>query len=351
MTELQPEQQPRLQGQAHMLANRLGKKFKHLAKWAKRTGAGAFRLYDRDIPEIPLVLDYYMDADSGDCVSGALYKRPYEKDEKEEMLWLDAMKEAAAGALGIDPDCIIIKQRQRQHGDAQYGKQADSAVTRIITENTLRYKVNLSDYLDTGLFPDRRLLRNMVQQEAAEKRVLNLFCYTGAYSVAAAAGSASATCSVDMSNTYIGWAKDNFSLNKINSRIVSMRDYWHMGNYKANIIVRADALVFLKEARQRRCTFDAIILDPPAFSNSKKMTETLDLKRDHPRLLSQCLALLEPGGKLWFSANARSFSPSAPDLETELKRKYPAVQVSDISRRLIDEDFRGRKTPRTFLLS
>ena len=331
-----------------MLANRIAKKFKHLSKWARRTGAGAFRLYDRDIPELPLVLDFYGDANSPALVSGALYRRPNGKTQTEEELWLKAMQEAIAAALAIDCAQIFIKRRQRQRGADQYEKLSDAAVTRIITENGLRFKVNLSDYLDTGLFPDRRLLRAAIKREAAGKKALNLFCYTGSYSAAAAAGGAASTCSVDLSNTYLGWAMDNFSLNKIKSRSAAMRDYWAMHKHKANILVKSDALAFLEKARQERCAWDIIILDPPAFSNSKKMSGTLDLRRDYLKLLELCLGLLNTGGTLWFSANSKRWTKSAQALEAELKETFPALKVSDVTKQITDEDFRGRKIPRTF---
>ena len=331
-----------------MLANRLAKKFKHLSKWARRTGAGAFRLYDRDIPEIPLALDYYADENSAGAVAGALYQRPYEKDPQEEDAWLEAMRQAAAAALGIGSENVFLKQRRRQRGKNQYEKQSNRAVTRIVNECGLRFKVNLSDYLDTGLFPDRRLLRALLRQDAAGKRVLNLFSYTGSFSVAAAAGGASATCSVDMSNTYTDWAADNFALNKYKARIADSRNYGGMLRHKAHLLVRSDVLAFLKEARRTRCTWDLIILDPPAFSNSKKMSGTLDIQRDHRELLAQCLALLEPAGKLWFSVNAGRFNAEA--LEAELQPVYPSVKVDDMTKKITDEDFLGRKLPLTFLI-
>jgi len=336
--------------QAQMLANRLAKKFKHLSKWARRTGAGAFRLYDRDIPEIPLAIDYYIDENSQGAIAGALYQRPYEKDEKEEEQWLAAMREAATGALGISGENVFIKQRKRQRGSHQYEKQSDAGVTRIINEHGLRFKVNLSDYLDTGLFLDRRLLRALLKQDAAGKRVLNLFSYTGSYSVAAAAGGASATCSVDMSNTYNNWAADNFSLNKYRARIADSRNCGGMLRHKAHLLVRADALEFLDLARRARSAFDLIILDPPAFSNSKKMSGTLDIKRDHWQLLDKCLTLLAPTGKLWFSVNSRRFNADAASLEAELKPSYTSVTVTDMTNQTTDEDFRDRKPPRTFLI-
>ena len=350
MPDNKTAQQARLQEQAIMFANRLAKRIKHLTKWAQRTNAGAFRLYDRDIPEIPLALDYYIDAKSGDCVSGALYQRPYEKDANEEEIWLNAMCKAASDALGIDSARIFIKLRERQRGTHQYEKQSDLAVTRIITEKGLRFRVNLSDYLDTGLFPDRRLLRARIRQDAEDKKVLNLFSYTGSFSIAAAAGGAAATCSVDLSNTYCNWAQENFSLNKIKSHVIDTGEYWAAYKHKAHALVRADVLVFLKQARIKSCTWDVIVLDPPGFSNSKKMIDTLDLRRDHLKLLEQCLALLAPGGTLWFSVNAKNFRESARDLEAVLREKFPKVSVTDVTRRLVDEDFRGRKTPGTFLI-
>ena len=346
--------------QAQMLANRLSKKFKHLSKWAKRCGTWAFRLYDRDIPEIPLVLDYYGDGVSQGAVSGALYNRPYEKDEKEEEAWLEAMRKAVSEALGINPADIFLKRRLRQRGGNQYNKQSNRTVVRTVNENGLQFKVNLSDYLDTGFFPDRRLMRSKIKNEAAGKKVLNLFCYTATYSVAAAAGGAEASCSVDMSNTYLDWALENFRLNKIKTRITDSRDNNSMLRHSGHQLVRANVLVFLREARTARCKWDIIVLDPPAFSNSKKMKavktpgkplpQTLDLKRDHLELIEQCLELLEEGGKLWFSLNARGFSTDADALETALKSKFPQVKVLDLTKKLTDEDFKGKKIPRTFLI-
>jgi 23S rRNA G2069 N7-methylase RlmK/C1962 C5-methylase RlmI len=153
--------------QAEMLANRLKKRSRHLAKWAQRTGTDAFRLYDRDIPEIPLVLTQY-----GDAVSGALYQRPYEKDEAEEEQWLASMREATARALGLECDNIIIKRREHQRGDSQYEKITNQKLIRIVHEGNLKFKVNLSDYLDTGLFIDRRAMRRLVGDDSKGKRVL-----------------------------------------------------------------------------------------------------------------------------------------------------------------------------------
>ena len=333
--------------QSQLLANRLQKRFRHLKKWAQRTGAGVFRLYDRDIPEIPLVLDFY-----GDCaqplnaaLSGALYKRPYEKDEDDEERWLLAMKDSAAGALGIDRERIFLKQRQKQKGASQYEKINTARFTKTVNEGDLSFKVNLSDYLDTGLFPDRRLLRAMIRGECEGKKLLNLFSYTGLFSVYAAAGGAASTDSADMSNTYCDWARENFSLNNITAEIMQQWDFFSGKRACANKIIRADVLDFLEKAAAVKMRWDIIVLDPPAFSNSKKMTASFDLRRDITGLVSRCLNLLAPGGKLFLSINTRR-SVTAQELEDEFK----GAHVLDLGKKLIDEDFKGRKMPDTYLI-
>jgi 23S rRNA G2069 N7-methylase RlmK/C1962 C5-methylase RlmI len=328
--------------QSQMLANRLVKRFRHLKKWARRTGAGAFRLYDRDIPEIPLVLDYYGNCDNPReaAISGALYKRPYEKDPLEEEQWLSAMKESAASALGVESGCIFIKQRERQRGASQYTKINAEGVSKIISEGGLLFKVNLSDYLDTGLFLDRRFLRALIRSEANGKNVLNLFSYTGAFSVYAASGGAASTCSVDLSNTYLNWAKENFKLNGISD--------------SAHKLIRADALDFISKAASEKKRWDMIIVDPPAFSNSKKMKETFDLKRDITDLLGKCLPLLAPGGKIYCSLNVRHCAPKQEELEATLQSSHSkaagTVSVTALDNKNTDEDFKGRKMPASYVV-
>jgi 23S rRNA G2069 N7-methylase RlmK/C1962 C5-methylase RlmI len=304
-----------------MLANRLVKRRKHLGKWARRIGTNAYRLYDRDIPEIPLRVDLY-----AELVSLSLYQRPYEKDEDEENVWLEAMREAAAEALGLGREAIYTRRRQRQRGTAQYERVSRSAREVIVNEGGLRFKVNLSDYLDPGLFPDLRRLRALVREEAADKKTLNLFCYTGGFSVYAAAGGAASVDSVDLSGAYLEWAKANFALNGLNP-----------GN-----LVRADAPLFIRDAKRARKTWDIIILDPPAFSNSKKMRGTIDLRRDHRELIKNCLFLLSPGGVLYFSANTKGFRL---DVETA------GARVEDITEKMRDEDFKGKRLPACFKFS
>jgi 23S rRNA G2069 N7-methylase RlmK/C1962 C5-methylase RlmI len=344
--------------QGEMFCNRLRKRFRHLKKWAKRTETNAFRLYDRDIPEIPLVLDLY-----GDAVSGALYKRPYEKDAEEEAYWLKAMQDAAARALDIPAATIFLKERDRQRGNNQYDKLMSQNITRDITEGGLRFRVNLSDYLDTGFFPDRRRLRDLVRTAAAGKRVLNLFCYTASFSVYAAAGGAKTVDSVDMSRTYLEWAAVNFALNGFKARMIQGRDLLSVpkgdtgretgdrlstGGLSSSQdlpsesrlpfrLIRGDALRFIGEARKAGLTWDLIVLDPPAFSNSKRMDGALDIRRDHRELIARTLALLSPGGTLWFSASTRNFRLEPGD--------FPLAKIEDITEQLRDEDFRGKKIP------
>ena len=337
--------------QAQMLANRLQKRYRHLRKWAQRLHIGAFRLYDRDIPEIPLVLDLY-----GDAISGALYKRPYEKDEGEETQWLMAMRDAIAQSLSLERDAIIIKQRERQRGQVrQYEKVAAQNVSRVISEGyrsdsqPLQFRVNLSDYLDTGLFLDRRAMRRILGTDSGGKRVLNLFCYTASFSVHAAAGGAASTDSVDLSNTYLNWARDNFTLNGYDTELLRLEEYFVRNTASRNTqhhLIRADVGAFLRKAMETRLQWDFIILDPPAFSNSSMARADFDLNRDYAELLSQCLSLLAPGGKLWFSASSRSFKANAAELETML-----GATVTDISEKIVDEDFKGKKAPKSFVIT
>jgi 23S rRNA G2069 N7-methylase RlmK/C1962 C5-methylase RlmI len=319
------------EAQAEMLANRLAKRQKHLRKWARRSGAGAYRLYDRDIPEIPLLLDWYAGA-----VSLSLYKRPYEKDDAEEAAWLAAMKTAAADALALSEDLIFCRERKQLRGrETQYGKTGNTRFQRDIHEGDLRFRVNLSDYLDTGLFLDRRKLRSLIRNEAAGKRVLNLFCYTASLSVAAAAGNAAAVDSVDLSNSYLDWGQTNFRLNGLAPEQFRF--------------IRSDVLRFIEEARRSDRHWDLIILDPPAFSNSKKMAGDFDLKRDHVKLLAWCLHLLTPNGALYFSANVRGFKLDKEAITTEKFRRPGELRIEDLTENLRDEDFRDRKIPECYV--
>jgi 23S rRNA G2069 N7-methylase RlmK/C1962 C5-methylase RlmI len=330
--------------QALMLENRLRKRYRHLSKWARRTGAGAFRLYDRDIPEIPLALDFYREAgepeaeeprQAGGFAAGSLYRRPYDKDPAEEELWLAAMEGAIGRALGIPASALFVRERRRQRGGVGYGPPGGGGPQlregRIrVREGGLQFWVNLSDYLDTGLVLDRRLLRALLRSRAGGKRVLNLFAHTCSFSVCAAAGGAASVDSVDLSNTYLDWGRRNFELNGL-------------GGKPEFRFLRADVRPLLAGAERARSRWDLVILDPPTFSNSKMMRGTLDIQRDHGPLLEQCLGLLNPGGALVFSANMRGFK-----LDGGIPQGRPPL---DLTENLRDEDFKGRRIPACYLFT
>jgi 23S rRNA G2069 N7-methylase RlmK/C1962 C5-methylase RlmI len=300
------------EAQGLMLANRLRKRSRHLAKWARRTDTSCYRVYDCDIPEIPLVIDWY---------EGRLHVSAYARahDPLRDDAWLEAMTTAAATALGVAREDAFAKRRAGQPGAEQYRKLGDARATFTVTEAGLRFRVNLSDYVDTGLFLDHRETRKRVGSEAAGKRFLNLFCYTGAFTVHAAAGGALTTTSVDLSKTYLEWAGENLRLNALDG--------------PRHELVRADVLEFL--ARETG-PYDLAVLDPPTFSNSKKMRGALDLQRDHVALVNATLRRLAPGGVLWFSTNFRRFKLDAAALEAE--------SVEDVSRATLPEDFPDPRT-------
>jgi 23S rRNA G2069 N7-methylase RlmK/C1962 C5-methylase RlmI len=303
--------------QAEYLGNRLAKNAKRLRSWARSEGVEALRLYDRDIPEVPLAVDRY-----GDALLLALYERPYEKDEELEEEWLDAMSRASAEALGLDPRRAFRRTRKRQRGSGQYERVADAGAELTVREGGLSFIVNLSDYLDTGLFLDHRTTRAMVRSEAAGRDALNLFCYTGSFSVYAAAGGAASVTSVDLSNTYLEWAGRNLELNEAPGR--------------ARTLVRADVRSFLAAARENGKSWDLIVADPPTFSNSKSATD-FDVNEDWPGLVAACLAVLRPGGILYFSTNSRKI---------RWKPELLPLAGEDISASTIPPDFRDAKVHR-----
>ncbi|MEO8164521.1 MAG: class I SAM-dependent methyltransferase, partial [Betaproteobacteria bacterium] len=273
--------------QAEMFVNRITKNTKHLHKWAKIAGVECFRVYDRDIPELAFALDLYADR-----AHLQAYSLPVMAAQAQRR-WLQAMHESAARALKLPLQNVTLKQRQGQRPDEQYRKLASSAADFVVQEGGHRFIVNLTDHLDSGLFLDHRDTRALVGTLAPGKRVLNLFCYTGSFSVYAARNQASTTTSVDLSKTYLDWARRNFALNAMD-----------LGR---NRLVQADVVRFLAGERASQDRYDLIVLDPPSFSNSKRMQGVLDVHRDHVALIRDCLFLLVPGGTLLFSTNLRSF--------------------------------------------
>lgn len=304
--------------QAEMFANRAGKNFRHLKRWARKAGIECFRIYDRDIPELPLVLDIY-----GDRAHLQEYSRVAD-DGAANREWRKSMHAAAAQAIGIPLRLVALKERHGQSPDGQYRKVDSRAEDFVVSEGGRRFIVNLTDYLDTGLFLDHRQTRAMVAEAAPGRRFLNLFCYTASFSVYAATGGAAESVSVDLSNTYLEWARRNFELNGIDAA--------------RHRLVQADARRFLEDEAGAKRRFDLIVLDPPSFSNSKRMQGVLDVQRDHVDLIRACTALLSPQGELFFSTNLRSFrfdSGSLADLKCE-----------DIAARTVPPDFRNRKIHR-----
>ena len=332
----------KLQSQITMFKNRLVKKHQHLSKWSRRNNITAYRLYDRDIPEIPLTVDFYGCVDDNKHIENiyacvALFERPYEKEPIEEDIWLDNMSDVIADVLQIDREHIIVKHRRRQKGTDQYEKSQNiKSIKGIVCEGKLQFYVNLSDYLDTGLFLDHRPLRRKLLESAQNKRVLNLFGYTGALSVASAWGNASFVQTVDLSNTYLNWARENLQLNGfINDR-----------NYP---MTRSDVMEYLniqsrKIQHSHAPGFDIILLDPPTFSNSSMTTNVLDINRDWPQLVRNSLELLNPGGILYFSTNSKKLSFHEDLLPTSIHQQE--IKIQDITPQSIPEDFKNHRIHR-----
>ncbi len=312
-TQASPQQASRAVSEnAQMFANRLVKNQKRLKKWLKQSGETCYRLYDADMPEFALAIDRY-----GDRVHVQEYAAPSSINPAQAQKRLFDALEVLPDALGVDSSKVYIKRRERQTGTAQYQKRDASGERFDVREGDARLWVNLRDYLDTGLFLDHRPVRRMLGEMASGKRFLNLFCYTATATVQAALGGASDSVSVDMSNTYLEWAKDNFTLNELDLRL--------------HRVVRDDCFRWLETANAE---FDLIFMDPPTFSNSKKMRDTLDVQRDHPRLVELAMARLAPGGTLVFSNNQRRFK-----LDDALSERYA---VEEITSRTFDPDFQRR---------
>ena len=311
----------KLSEHADMFANRLKKNIVHLRKWAKRNQISCYRVYDADLPEYAYAIDVYNDyAVLQEYAAPASI--PVTVAEKRS---LDLIQ-LVPTILDISPQHVVVKQRKRQKGELQYEKMNEKRQFMTVTEGQAKLNVNLHDYLDTGLFLDHRLLRLRFSKIAPGTRFLNCFCYTGAASVHAALAGA-LTTNVDLSNTYLSWAKNNFSLNKL--------------DLSRHQFIQYDCLEWLGATRDR---FDLIFLDPPSFSNSKRMTETLDIQRDHESLVYAAMKLLNPGGVLCFSTNFRKFK-----LSSNVSNKY---NVRDISAETIDIDFkRNQRIHHCFLIS
>lgn len=292
-------------------ANRLKKNKQRLKKWLKNANTDCYRLYDADLPEYNAAVDVY-----GDYVVLQEYAAPKHIEATKTRQRLQEMLRSLAPVLQVPPQHVILKVREQQKGKQQYEKLSAASQVINVHENGAKFEVNLTDYLDTGLFLDHRNTRKIVQQNVKDKHVLNLFAYTGSVSVHAALGGAASVTTVDMSNTYLDWAKRNFLLNKLR------------GAYQ---FVQADCLQWLESHKEQ---YDVIFIDPPSFSNSKRMNKTWDVQRDHVSLLENAIKCLRPNGSLYFSNNFRQFKM---DQDAVLQL---GVTVKNISHQTLTEDFK-----------
>lgn len=311
----------RLSESAQMFANRLKKNLKNLGKWARQQGITCYRVYDADMPEFAVAIDLY-----DDWAHVQEYQAPETISEEKARSRLQDVLVALPDVLGIPASHVVLKQRLRQSGSKQYQRMDRKGEFLTVREGQVKLLVNLTDYLDTGVFLDHRPLRLKIAAEARGKRFLNLFCYTASATVHAAVGGARSTTSVDLSKTYLDWARRNLSLNGLSD---------------LHQLVHADVMQWLEDDRGE---YDLIFIDPPTFSNSKRLEDVFDVQRDHVRLIEMAMLRLAPGGTVYFSNNFRRFR-----LDRELEEKY---QVSDISAQTLDKDFqRNTRIHRTWCIA
>ncbi|TGL63727.1 class I SAM-dependent methyltransferase [Leptospira sarikeiensis] len=301
-----------------MFSNRLARMSKHWRKWARRRGITCFRVYDRDIPQVPISIDLYENF----CLVSE-YLNSYPMSEEDRSKERDSIRNSILEILEIDPEDLFWKTRERKKGNLQYEKLDTKEVSIQVNEGGLKFKVNLSDYLDTGLFLDHRTTRDLFRKEAQDKNVLNLYSYTGAFSVYAADGGANEITSIDLSQKYLDWSKENFQLNGFSTENHSF--------------IREDISEWLKRERQNpNHKFDLIIVDPPTFSNSKKMRDIFDVQRDYSFLLNSIFKdFSNPGAILFFSTNFRKFKLDPDQLLWE--------DIKEITKQTHPEDFRNEK--------
>lgn len=379
--------------QSQLFANRLKKKYKELRKWARKNRISCYRIYNKDIPEIPVSLDLYeflpnqinntlevakflSEQNNEICANNLqveqeikertfavlyLYERPYQKSDDEEEQWLSAIGNKACEVLGIPQNHLIKKMRKHQKGTNQYEKSPlsndISSIPYLEYENIQEqgqiFKINLSSYLDNGLFFDHRPLRTMIRDTSSKKSVLNLFCYTGSFSVYAAQGNASTVESVDLSNTYLDWAKQNMQLNGFSDK-------------NKYIFTRSDCIKFLQEKavslkkminsenqksklpqeiKNSVQTYDIIILDPPTFSNSKNTYNVLDINKDWPQLVKDSLNILNKNGILYFSTNSERLKFNLEQLPKNTVSGFSIV-CEDITALTIPNDYANTKPHR-----
>lgn len=301
------------------IQNRIEKNYKHRAKWAKKEGLEAYRIYEKDIPEFPFIVDVYKDF-------AVIFEKRDSEIDAEKFDHFEFIITAVKNVLKLPEEKVVIKSRFRQKGNIQYERIDSKNEYFSIKEYQANFLVNLFDYLDTGLFLDHRPMRQIIFKESAGKKVLNLFSYTGSVSVMAALGGAQSVTSVDLSATYQDWAKKNFEHNNISLR-----------NHTFNT---QSALEYLEKSN---ASFDLIFIDPPTFSNSKKMQDDFEVEKDQVFLIKHCLRLLSPNGTIYFSNNKRKFRLDSQISEMAI--------VKDITSSTIPMDFRDPKIHHCFKIS
>ncbi|WP_102035392.1 class I SAM-dependent methyltransferase [Candidatus Protochlamydia sp. R18] len=302
------------------LTNRIRKNYRHIRKWAKRTQTNCFRIYDKEIHQYPLAIDFY---DGRFCVhyfSKAANDNDYDPPKELKEATIHALKTI----FNVEENLIFWRTRSKRKETRQYERQGNAKEFFSIVEFGVQFKVNLIDYLDTGLFLDHRETRKMVAQASINKKLLNLFAYTCSFSVHAAASGAIFTKSVDMSNTYTEWGKDNFRLNSL--------------SLQNNEVIRADCLKFLDDEIKKSLQYDVIVIDPPTISRSKKMDQLFDIQVDYVSMLSKALKLLQKDGVIFFSTNFRKFAFN--------QTLFPFCLIQDVSHKTIPIDFHDSKIHR-----
>lgn len=295
------------------LFNRIKKNLRQLKSYLAQNQVSCYRVFDWDMPEYPLCVDIYEDV-----IHIAEYKTRHQLDDIAYKKWLEECSAVIQTLFNKEEDQLFFKMRERQKGLSQYEKVDSKQHFFEVQEQGIKFKVNMHDYLDTGLFLDHRITRQRVRLEAKGKHVLNLFAYTGAFSVYAAIGGAFSTTTVDLSNTYLNWAKENFKLNQIS---LARHDF-----------IKTDAKEWVKQKPQKK--YDIIVLDPPTVSRSKMAKTKFDIQPDHPELINHTLNHLVEGGVLYFSNNFREFQ-----FQQEL---INASSIEDIALQTIPPDFRNK---------
>lgn len=319
--------QPKDHQQAELFKNRLVKRARHLRRWPTKRGITCFRLYERDIPELPFVVDCY-----GEFIHITEYERPHERDLARHSAWLDLMSQTVASALDVPIQKVFLKRRQKtsyRSAPAQYTKVSRSGKLYEVEEGGLKFLINLSDYVDTGLFLDHRNARALVRKESAGKRFLNLFAYTGSFTVYAADGGAAESTTVDLSRNYLQWAERNLRLNNLD------------GDDHEFVVM--DAMSFIAKIKPKPTKYDLAIVDPPTYSNSKSTKDDWDVQTQHFLLLSNLAECMSANGVVYFSTNFRTFK-----LDEHLLQSI--YDIREISKQTVPEDFRNKRIHRCWRL-